>query len=145
MDNNQGIIVSGGTLTGRQLVVGSNAQATYTEAAPADAPSVDIVALRAALKQLRADLARANLDDDTLIAAQTSAGQALVEGLKDERVEPAALEQHIRRVGATLKESNVAVQQGSELWTSIQKLLPLLAPVVGGGARAAAAWFGIPI
>jgi hypothetical protein len=143
MNSNQGIIVNGGTLNGRAFAVGKQATLTYTDTGTSDVLPVDVAALRAALKELRAELVHEPLSDDALIAAQTSAGQALMEGLKDDQVQPEKLQEHIRGVGETLKASNVVVQEGSALWRSVQTLMPLLAPVVAGGARVVAAWFGI--
>ena len=135
----------GGSVNSRQIVVGTGASASYTDASSTVASNVDVAALREALKAFRADLAQANLSDDAVIAAQTSVGQAILEGIKDDRVEAQPLQQHLQQAAATLKESNVAVQEGTALWNSISKLVPLLAPVVAGGARAAAGWFGISI
>jgi hypothetical protein len=143
--SNEGIVVHGGTLTSRQIVVGSGAHGTYTEAVGPGAEAVDIAALRTALKELRTSLGQANLSDDVLIGAQTAAGSAIVEGLQGERVTVGALEEHLRQVAATLKESNVSVHEGSELWRSVQKLAPLVGPLIAGGARAVAAWFGVPM
>ncbi|PLS80168.1 MAG: hypothetical protein CYG59_09410 [Chloroflexi bacterium] len=54
------------------------------------------------------------------------------------------LKSNLKRVGETLKEANVTIEQGTSLWESIRKLVPLVGPLVGG-AEAVAGWFDMPL
>jgi hypothetical protein len=127
------------------IAVGCGAHAQVTGSTIAGgARAIDPETLRATLKELRTALGQADLPDDTLIDVQTAAGNALRQGVKDGEVQPDALMYHVKEIGETLKQANVAVQEGSTLWESIQKLAPLLGPLVGG-ARAVGAWFGVAL
>jgi carbonic anhydrase/acetyltransferase-like protein (isoleucine patch superfamily) len=126
--------------------VGRNAQAHVTgNLTVGAAASIDPNALRAALKDLRTALGQANLPDDIVISTQTAAGTALMNGIKDDKVDSKTVVSNVQQIADTLKQTNVAVQEGSTLWASIQKLAPLLGPLVVGGAHIVAAWFGVPL
>jgi hypothetical protein len=104
---------------------------------------VDAGELRAALEQLYDALGDVGLSRDKTRSAQTSAGNAL-EAVKDDEVKSETVVENVKRIGETLKEANVAVQEGSTLCESAKKLAPLLGPFVGS-ARIVAGWFGIPL
>ena len=106
---------------------------------------VDPEALRSVLRELRTALGQAGLPDDVQLRAETAAGNALVQGIKDGKAQPEPLVAHVEQIGKSLKEAHVAVEEGSKLWESVQKLAPVLGPLVAGGARAVAAWFGVPL
>ncbi len=144
-ERNEGIIVSGGSLSGDQIVVGRNARARMvkTEIASGEKQKVDPESLRAALKELRLALGQAGLPEDTVIATQTAVGSALIEGVSGDEVKGDVVAAHLQRAGKVLKEAKVAVDQGSSLAESVAKLVPLLAPLVVGGGRVVAAWFGL--
>ena len=47
-------------------------------------------------------------------------------------------------VGDVVKQTQSTIHVDTSLWNSIQKLAPLVGPLVGG-ARVVGAWFGVPI
>jgi hypothetical protein len=140
------------TISGSQVgAIGEGATGTVSGtlniAGDADqkANEVDVEALRAALKDLFTALPQANLPQDSLIKAQTAAGTALSDGIKDGKVNPESLVPKIKEVSESLNDANAVVEQGSKLWESIMKLAPILGPLVAGGAKAVGALFGVPI
>lgn len=130
--------VSGQVAVGKQIT-----QRQTIGAASAELTQADLVELRQALKDMHAALGQAHLPDDTLIGAQTAVGNALVQGIKNGEAKPGVILSHVQEVAETLKQANVTVREGSSLWQSVQRLAPLLGPLVVGGAHAIAAWFGI--
>jgi len=99
--------------------------------------------LRGALMALRASLREEKLSEEVLITAETAAGNALVSGVKSDEVKADIVTANVKAVADTLKEANVVVKEGSSLWESVQKLAPLLGPLVSGGAAAVITWFGL--
>src|SRR4051794_14717894 len=75
------------------------------------AEQVDPETLRVALRELRTALGQANLPDETQLRAETAAGNALVQGVKDGKAQPEPLVAHVQEIGNSLKEANVAVEQ----------------------------------
>ena len=145
-DQHNGDNITIGDITHAQgIAIGRKAYASVQGSVNADAASLDPETVRAALKELRTALGQANLPDETVISAQTAAGNALVEGVKDDAVKPDVVLSNVQKAGEALKEANVVVEEGSSLWQSIMKLAPVLGPLVVGGAHAVAAWFGIPL
>ena len=134
-----------GNITGSQgLAIGRQARAAVRGNRSLGAGGGDPEALRAALTELHGALAQANLPPQTAITTQTAVGKALEEGVPGSEVKPEAVAANVQKVGEVLKQANVAVQEGSSLWQSVQKLAPLLGPAVGG-AQAVAGWFGVPL
>jgi hypothetical protein len=126
-----------------QVGVGEGITQTQTRGTPAPTAQPDPAALRQALKDLYVALEQAALPEDVKIGAQTATGNALVQGVKDGEVNPPAIESHVREVADTLTQANIAVRQGSILWQSIERMAPLVGPLVIGGMHAVGSWFGI--
>ncbi len=105
---------------------------------------IDAAELRTALEQLYDALSEAPLPRDKTRSAQTAAGNAL-DAVTNNEVKSGTVVENVQKIGETLKQTNVAVQEGSTLWASIQKLAPLLGPLVAGGAHVVAGWFGVPL
>jgi hypothetical protein len=128
------------------IAIGRGANATFTGSINAGAAKdVDPDALRAALKELRSALRQSGLPEDAGLEAETAAGAAAIEGVKNGQVKPEAVVERVQQVGETLKGAKVAIEEGSDLWQSVLKLAPLVGPLVQGGAKAVGAWFGVPI
>ena len=110
----------------------------------AEAGAVDPQALMAVLAELQAAIGELKLPPSDRLVAQTAAGNAALDGVKDGQVDVDVVKQNVERIGTTLKSANTAIQEGSTLWASVQKLASVLGPLVGG-ARVVAAWFGVPL
>lgn len=105
--------------------------------------SVDSAELRSALDELYDALADVELSRDQRIEAQTATGNAR-HGVTDQEVDSETVKSNLQKVGETLKQANVAIDEGTALGESVGRLSALLAPLVGG-ARVVAGWFGIPL
>src|SRR5262249_24233693 len=116
---------------------------TFTQVAGA-AQVADAAGLVAALIDLQTALGVTDLPPHARLQAQTAAGNAALEGVKDGKVLADALTENVRRVGAVLKDANVVVEEGSTLWPTLQKVASLLGPLVGG-AGVVAGWFGLGV
>jgi hypothetical protein len=136
--------ISIGNITNAQgVAIGRNAQSYVVGQNISRDTRIDANQLREALTQLHAALDQAGLPVDKKISTQTSVGLAL-EAAKGDQVQADGIVANVKKVGDVFKEANSTVQQGTSLWDSIQKLAPLLGPLVGG-AKIVGAWFGIPI
>jgi hypothetical protein len=136
-------ITIGGNVSGSQIVAGDWNRVQNVRVRD-DASAVDPRALVDALADLQAALGQANLQPSDRMVAQTAAGNAALEGVKDGQVNADVVAQNVERIGKTLKNANTAIQEGSSLWSSVQNIATTLGPLVGG-ARVVATWFGVPI
>ena len=135
-----------GDISGSQgLALGRAARAEVHGHITADARAVDPAALRRVLTDLQVALGRADLPTEAKLVAQTAAGNAVLEGVQAGEVKPDVVVSQVEKMGQALKRANVAVQEGSALWESVQKLATTVGPLVQGGAQAVAGWFGVPL
>jgi len=142
-NKNDGDHIQVGNISGSQgIAIGRNARATVTGHNISGDVKIDPDELRTTLEEMYTSLSQANLPQDKMISTQTAVGQAL-EGVHDSEVQAETVVSHIQKVGEVLKQANVTVQEGSSLGQSVQKLITLLGPLVGG-ARIVAGWFGVP-
>ncbi len=133
-----------GDISGSQgIAIGRRARATVTGHNLSSDVKVDAQQLRTALEELYDALGQAQLPRDQVRRMQTTAGNA-IDGVKDNEVKAETVVQNVQKIGETLKQANTVVEQGSSLWQSVQKLAPLLGPLVGG-AKIVAAWFGVSL
>lgn len=133
-----------GDITGSQgVAIGRNAEATVTGRNIAAGVRIDATELRSALEDLHAALAEANLQPEAKVRAQSAAGRAL-EGVREKNVDADGVSANLETVGETLKQANVALEEGTSLLASVTTLAKLLGPVVGG-AGVVAGWFGVPL
>ena len=146
-ESRSGDDITVGAITNAQgIAIGRNARAQVTgNVIAGTGQEVDSEVLAAAIKGLRKALQQTSLPEDAQLQAETATGTALIDGIKDGAVEPTAVVQNLQKVGAALRQANVAIEEGSALRESIARLAPLLAPLVQGGARAIGAWFGVPL
>jgi len=133
-----------GNITGSQgIAIGRDAQAVVVGNSSAREMRIDSTALRSALEQLYESVGDVGLPRDKKIVAQTATGTAL-EGVRDDEVDSASVTSGLQKVGDTLTQANVAIEQGTSLWENLQKLASLVGPLVGG-AGVVGGWFGIPL
>jgi hypothetical protein len=125
------------------IAIGRNATTTVTGHNISGDVKIDPRELRTALGELWDALGQAPLPRERLRSAQTAAGNAL-DAVTDNEVKSDTVVENVKKIGETLKEANAVMQEGSTLWQSVQKLAPLLGPIVGG-ARVVAGWFGMPL
>jgi hypothetical protein len=104
---------------------------------------IDATELRSALEDLFDALSQSSLPKDKTRSTQTAAGNALG-AVNENEVKADVVVENVKKIGETIKEANVAVQEGTSLWQSVKKLAPLVGPLVGG-ARIVAGWFGVPL
>lgn len=65
--------------------------------------------------------------------------------LEDKEPQGEALASNIKKIGDSLKEADVTLEHGSQLASSVMKMAIILGPVVVGGAKVVASWFGVPL
>lgn len=122
---------STGTVSGQILVAGAR------DIAPED--------MKTALQSLYAAISQAGLPLSVQIDAQTAVGNALSEGVNGNEVRPEALVTRVKQAADTLTQANTVVEQGSNLGNTVLKVATMMAPIVVGGVRVIAAWFGLAI
>jgi hypothetical protein len=133
-----------GNITGSQgVAIGRNARAEVTGHNITGDVRIDSAELRSALEELYDAIGELGLSREEKIGAQTAAGTALM-GVKDNEVDAESVTSSLEKVGKTLAQANVAVEQGTSLWENVRKLASLVGPLVGG-ARIVAGWFGVPL
>jgi methyl-accepting chemotaxis protein len=133
----------GDIINAQGVAVGTNASARVTgNNIPGDV-KIDATELRSALEDLFDALNQTGLPKDKTRSVQTAAGNAL-DAVNEGEIKADVVVQHVKKIGETLKEAKVVVQEGTSLWESVKKLAPLVGPLVGG-ARIVAGWFGVPL
>lgn len=131
----------GDILNAQGVAVGRNASVQVTgNNIPGDV-EINTVELRATLEELYDALEQSDLPREKVRSAQTAAGNA-IDAVSDEDMKSDAVVENVRKIGETLKEANVVVQEGTSLFGSVRKLSSIIGPLAGG-ARVVAAWFGI--
>jgi hypothetical protein len=125
------------------LAIGRNASAQVTGNNISGDVKIDAKELRSALEDLYDALDQGGLPRDKTSSVQTAAGTALG-AVTEKEVKSDIVVENVKKIGETIKQANVAVQEGTSLWQSVQKLAPLVGPLVGG-ARIVLAWFGLPL
>jgi len=136
-------ITVGDVINAQGVAIGRNASARVIGNNILGDVKIDATELRSALEDLFDALNQAALPRDKTRSAQTAAGNAL-DAVKDDEVTADVVVENVKKIGETIKEANVVVQEGTSLWQSIKKLAPLVGPIVGG-ARIVAGWFGVPL
>ena len=136
-------IVVGDVTSSQGVAIGKNASARVTGNNLAGDVKINAQEFRAALEALYDGLDKAGLPRDKTRSVQTAAGNA-IDAVTEKEVKSDVVVENVKKIGETIKQANVAIQEGSTLWQSIQKLSPLLGPLVGG-ARIVAGWFGVPL
>jgi hypothetical protein len=141
-ERNAGDQITVGDISSTQgVAIGRNARVSVTGNNISGDLKIDAKQLRAVLEELYDALDGTGLPRDKTRLAQTATGNAL-NGVSDEEVNGDTVVENVKKIGETIKQANVVVQEGTSLWESVTKLAPLLGPLVGG-ASIVASWFGI--
>ena len=144
MSERAGDHITVGNVTNAQgVAIGRGASAIVHGVNLTGETRMDPAELRAVLSELYGALGQAGLPMDKMISAQTAVGTAL-ESVQSDQVAADPVVTNVQRVGDVLKEATTTVERGTALWSSVQKLAPLLGPLVGG-APIVASWFGGPL
>lgn len=104
--------------------------------------SVDLAALKESLTNLYQLLAEASLPVENKMKLQTLTGQA-VELTTQEQPDAGALTAQIKQLGETFQHVGETIAEGETVGHSLLQIACLVGPVVAGGARVVAAWFGL--
>jgi hypothetical protein len=139
----QGDITTNQSISGDTFIIGHGGSIQRIEMV-SGAPPVDREALKGGLQELYAHLGRAGLPMETLMEIQGVIGKA-AKMTGEPGGKPEALAQQIQEVGEALQRSGGRVEAGTPVALSIARIAGILAPVVVGGARAVAGWFGLPL
>jgi|GEM_PF-3447635 len=132
-----------GAVKGQGIAIGSGASAHasgnfYQE----NQATIDLPALQKSLMDLYENLGRAPMPLERKMALQLATGRA-VELTKAGEPQAEALAHQIKQLGETFQSANDTIEQGSQLADSIMKVVGIVGPLVAGGARVAASWFGL--
>lgn len=143
----EGDLVFNGTISqgqGFSIGQGSSVHMTVTGNLSQQAgSSVDLGALKESLTDLYQLLAEASLPVENKMRLQTLTGQAVV---LTEQKQPDAgtLTAQIKQLGETFQSAGETIAEGATVGKSILRIASLVGPLVAGGARVVAAWFGLP-
>jgi hypothetical protein len=135
-------ITVGDIINTQSVAIGRNATARVTGNNIAGDVKIDATELRSALEELFDALSQSSLPKDKTRSTQTAAGNAL-DAVNKNEVKADVVVDNVKKIGETIKEANIVVQEGTSLWQSVKKLAPLVGPLVGG-AHIVAGWFGVP-
>ena len=142
-ETRRGDTIKVGNITNAQgVAAGRGASATVTGDNISGTATLDAKELRTALERLYDAIGEAQIPREHARNAQTAAGNAIA-GTNQKEVKPDVVVESVKKIGETIKQADVAVQEGTSLWHSVQNLASLVGPLVGG-ARVVASWFGIP-
>jgi hypothetical protein len=137
--------VRGGITNSQGIAMGRGARADVAGNVNSRAGAADVQAIEAALADLHAAIADAGIPASQRIRAQTAVGTALEQGLKGGQPVPDVLASNVQKAADLLRQADTAVQEGSALWRSVQRLAPVLGPLVKGGSQVVAGWWGVPL
>lgn len=138
-------ITIGGSFSGENTAMGHAAQAIQTKTLYQNGqPTIDLETLKSSLVELYGHLQSAGLPPDAQMEAQAAAYQSK-KILEDKEPQSEALATNIKKIGDSLKDANVTLERGSQLAGTVVKMAAILGPVVVGGAKVVASWFGVPL
>ena len=100
--------------------------------------------LKESLTELYQLLAEAPLPAEDKIKLQTLTGQA-VAASSQPQPEAEALAGQIKQLGEAFQSAGETIAEAATIKTSLLKIAGLVGPLVVGGARAVASWFGLHI
>jgi hypothetical protein len=103
---------------------------------------IDMKAFQDSLLELHTLLGSA-LPGRAGIKAQTAVGQAM-DTAEQPDAQPTAVKEHLEQIGSALKQANVAVERGSQLAASLEKIARVAAPFLGLAAHAVGGMLGLP-
>lgn len=130
-----------GDVHGSQVFIGDHNQVTMgPPALVSGKPAIDVEELKKTLIELNKSLDV--LPEARRIDAQHASNKARL-SLDDDQPKPQETVKQIQNIGEALRATGTAVKQGSQLATAVLKLAGIVGPLVVGGAKVVAAWFGI--
>ena len=145
LSGNRGNITIGGSVSGENMALGHAAQAIQTKTLYQNGqPTIDLASLKSSLVELYGHLQSAGLPPDAQMEAQAAVYQSK-KVLEDKEPQSEALAGNIKKIGDSLKEANVTLEHGSQLASTVTKMALILGPVIVGGAKVVASWFGVPL
>src|SRR5579864_789094 len=106
--------------------------------------SIDLGALKESLTELYQLLGEAPLAVEKKMKLQTLTGQA-VELTEQKQPDAGVLTTHIKQLGETFQSAGETIEEGATIGKSILTIASIVGPLVAGGARVVAAWFGLHI
>lgn len=139
------IVISGTISQGQGFSIGQRSSVHLTVAGNLSqqaGSSVDLGALKESLTEFYQLLAEAPLPVDNKMKLQMLTGQA-VELTEQKQPDAGVLTAHIKQLGETFQSAGEAIEQGATVGQSVLKIASLVGPLVAGGARVVAAWFGL--
>lgn len=124
--------------------VGSQTQSKITNNNGQSIAPIDLETLKKSLVELYGHLPSAGLPAEAQMELQASIYQSkkLLEGKEPPNEEVAGT---VKKIGESLQQANVAIEHGSQLASTVVKMAAILGPVVVGGAKVVASWFGVPL
>lgn len=135
----------GGSVKGQGIAIGreASAQASGNVYQEGDV-TIDRPALKNNLMELYEQLGASALPLKQKMALQLAIGRA-AELAEHEETQTEALAEGVRQIGETFERTGEAIEAGSQVGRTILKIVSIVGPLVAGGARIAAGWFGLPL
>jgi hypothetical protein len=134
-----------GSVKGQGIAIGreANAQASGNVYQEGNV-TIDRAALKSNLMELYEQLGVSALPLKQKMALQLAIGRA-AELTEREEIQAEALAEGVRQIGETFERTGEAIEAGSQVGRTILKIVGIVGPLVAGGARIAAGWFGLPL
>ena len=130
--------------SGENFIIGAGNVNKITHHNEQSTITIDLETLKKSLVELYGHLPSAGLPAEAQMELQASIYQSkkLLEGKEPPNEEVANT---VKKIGESLQQANVAIEHGSQLASTVVKMATILAPVVVGGAKVVASWFGVPL
>lgn len=134
------------TVKGQIVAIGSGAKIQITGGAVSQAgdSTIDLPALQSSLMKLYEDLGSAGLPMKQQMLLQAATHRA-VEVTDSDEPKAEALAEQIKQLGETFQSAGQSIEHGSQVGQSILKVAGIVGPLVVGGARVVASWFGLSL
>jgi hypothetical protein len=142
--NQNTINVSGGSFTSDNVVQGSGNITINKPVYENGKPTIDVDELKKTLLELHKSLESTALPDDAKVDAQVATSQAR-KAVDQQDVKTEVLVNHIKEAGDAIQSAGTVIQRGSQTAASIMRIATIVGPLVAGGAKVVASWFGLPL
>ena len=142
---NKGDIHIGGSVTGGDFTIGHGNVVHIVKSAYEDGkPTINVDDLKKTLLELHKSLEAAALPDDAKVDAQVAASQAR-KAVDQQDGKTEELVNHIKEAGDALQSAGATIERGSQVAGSVLRIATIVGPLVAGGAKVVAGWFGLPL
>ena len=130
-----------GSVSATYQIIGDNATMPIHQGSQS---TLDVAALKSSLQNLYDQLGALGLAKDQQMDAQAAVHQT-TKALEHPDAKGETVVQQIEQMSQNFKEAGISIQRGSQVAATILTVAQVVAPMVVGGAKVVAGWFGLSL